>query len=106
MRAKEETLLSYAFPKSLPTLLDRVGGPASPDADGMPLYLGAKTAQGGIPKCAWGDRVCGADSPASCLRLPTPLGNPIPCLGVPTCPKVGMGLTRRTLEEVISLLGC
>lgn len=47
VRAKEEALFSQAFPKSLPTLLDRVGVPASPDTDRMPLYLGAKTAQSG-----------------------------------------------------------
>lgn len=60
----------------------------------------------GTPKCAYGDGVCGADSLVSCPLSPTPLCSPTGCLDVPTCPRVGMGRIRRTLEEAISPLEC
>lgn len=107
VRAKEEALFLCAFPKSLPTLLDRVGASRLPGCRQDGSIPGRKTAQGRTPKCTYGDRVYGTDSPASCwMSLSTPLCSPTSCLGVLTCSRVGMGPVRRTLEEAISLSEC
>lgn len=107
MRAKEEALFLCAFPKSLSTLLDRVGVPGSLDADRMALYLEGRLHKGehlNAPMVT-GSMEQTVQPAAGCYCL-HPFAAPQAAWVCPPAPGLGMGPVRRTLEETISLLEC